>query len=575
MTTTLLLSPPGTALRQVQSKLIRQPDIAVFDVEDELLTTPGLWQDPRFKFVGSHNVRELLGRLTRTEAMTKWADAFERSIANLHETEKPHKVLALHPSLYNPRRSEHFSTLGFALRNRPLLSDFDQVVLIIDDIFDMWQRLSNSPDDLFHPEKWLERRMGAQDQAWLSDLVRSGEAVEGLNAYIDGNSWSSSVTILSQLLSWRHFDMMAAESLADDLGKRLTVIGVKHPMSALTALLTRPTTTVYLSHPISRPRRAFAETGVWPEVVYVSNELSDRVAELDSVVICPTAIDEYRLLRDPDLPDWRAHEKTMELSERWPLIAQPEAAIEAASEPSSILRPIPPREAGSVSGDLLRAYARTLEDQIYAEVPFRDHFLVEHTDAFFVFRPLYQTGTFSRGVASEIDHWQNSVRAGETNRRAVFAHAPEDVAAWVQVAEAIERPYIWKVVTGVLEGAGVSQGIAEQVIRGTNISRDMLDTEPFGSRDLAVIQSQAFRLAGEALVHKGLTDLPYSFYDRPEMGDLASLLVMHSGNPSEAELRSANARLSCGAVGGENDNAFSKVEEILGVSLEQWVRAAL
>jgi hypothetical protein len=64
------------------------------------------------------------------------------------------------------------------------------------------------------------------------------------------------ISVLSNLLSWRHSEILMAESLARQLDANFLLWGVKQPTKIAASWLGKlDSTLVYLSHPISRPRR--------------------------------------------------------------------------------------------------------------------------------------------------------------------------------------------------------------------------------------------------------------------------------------------------------------------------------
>lgn len=577
MPLTILLSPVGTGLRSIQEKLRALPGVVLRDVEDVMITKKGLWDDPRLRFTETRNVRELLGRMTKPEVMRLWADAFATSLDELEADEREHKVLAFHPSLFSPRRNEHFSTLGYALESSRVPSG-SQVVLLIDDVFDMWTRLSQSEHDLFRQSDWLRRRTETQELSFLLDpraAVSSGEvpaeSVADAERARDHLVWSSSITILSQLLSWRHLDMIGAESLADAVGCRLTTIGVKHPFTLLKLLVTHTgARSVYLSHPISRPRRAHASSGIWPDVVAESNALAQRLAARSTVLICPTAIDEYRLQRASGAAPWDVHQRDLVLSERWPALASSSDAIET-STPSSSLRQIP-EDGELVSQSDRSQYAKTLEDLIFAEVPFRDHFLVQHTSSFLVYRPLYTDGKFSGGVQSEIEHWQNAVSAGAHERQALFVHTEADVRRWLEVQEGQTAEQLRTAARRSLEHSSYAPNVIDAILSGRPLGRDMLDTEPFGQLSQTEVAKRVFTVAAEAVFYIGLTSLPAEFYSGLELRRRAPVIFLEGESASETELDRINAVLQ----GADSESSHyiqafpSAVRKFLSAEPHEW-----
>jgi hypothetical protein len=265
------------------------------------------------------------------------------------------------------------------------------------------------------------------------------------------------VTDLTSLVGWRRAEMIQAEALSFATNCPLTVLGVKHPLEVGSKILEGADSLrrVYLSHPISRPRRQHRLSGTWPQVVDQFNSIPLELAKGDVATIMPTAIDEYRLeppsienlVKSPTVLDLAS--RRPRLTARW-LPAATEAglifadagadwdfsfAASSASESKRITQ--------QVGGQL-----RSLENVIQQQIPYRDHLLVTHLPNLLVFRPLYgsedfdQTsgtfpdggGTFSAGVRREIEHWQDLAAASPGSaRRAAFIHSQEDVRRLVKL----------------------------------------------------------------------------------------------------------------------------------------------
>jgi hypothetical protein len=383
--------------------------------------------------------------------------------------------------------------------------------------------------------------------------------------------WSSSLTILSQLISWRHLDMIGAESLADAVSAHLTCIGVKHPFELLRQLVTDGgVRTAYLSHPISRPRRTHAVTGDWPAVVEDSNVLAERLARRQTILICPTAIDEYRLASSTPTFEWDTHQRDLRLSERWPTLANETDAIEM-SNPSSDLRQIPVTGAEIDLSDRSH-YAKTLDDLIFAEVPFRDHFLVQHTDSFLVYRPHYADGKFSGGVLSEIEHWQNATRYDNRKRQALFVHTAEDVQAWMHRYADDHPERLRKSARQALLDSGYSAAIADAVLEGSAVGRDMLDSEPFGQTSQQEIERRVFTIAVEAVFYDGLTGLPADFYMDELLRARAPVFFIAGDAATDAEVDEIGLILNMDPLATARCmEAFSiAVQGVLGTDPHSW-----
>lgn len=575
MTFTILLASPGVGLRNIEAEL-RKKGVDIVDVEDKLLSLDEIARDPELSDIpaGDLNLRDVLEVLPHVRIVELWRKALVSALDALDSQNSAHKVLAFHPSLFADRRSEQYSLIGQALHD-DRLRNATRVILLIDDIFDMWARLGRTSSDLFHQASWLELRAEAQDLDYYfrndgdtSILALDEAAPAEVRDMFDRLIYNSSISILEQLIRWRHLDMIEAETLATALSQPresdrstelpedvsaegtnnesspvgaedrttegsvvdvvdrsidLVTLGVMHPVSALlnvvkSASATNPTTS-YLSHPISRPRREFANSGHWPEVVGDSNELSGRLAREGVILVCPTAIDEFRFnvfrpdpnvkYKPEDLAGFIAADfslRSFTLSERWPPLTSHLDAIVTNVTPSSELVRMGLSQQ-TLPRAVISTYARSLEESIFAEVPFRDHFLVAHTNTFLVYRPLYKEGRFSRGVTGEIGHWQDSFVHGEHGRRALFVHSPEDLRDWlVAFNSSRDSESIRREAWDYLHARRKSPDDIRRILASASYRSDNLDYRAKGAGDER-LRVRAFDYAGKLTLLSQLTRL--------------------------------------------------------------------
>ncbi|NQX29535.1 hypothetical protein HQQ81_19500 [Microbacteriaceae bacterium VKM Ac-2854] len=612
MPRSLLLAPAGVGLTAIIDRLNADEeqkmkaglprDLEIFYVERELLDHVD-WSSSKFVFHSNKkNLRDLLIGVTLRELMGLWTDALERCVVKAGESDASNTVIAFHPSVYSAKRSEQYSTIGWTIASGSF-SGVDRVVLLIDDIFDMWERLGKNKGDLFHQSEWLKRRLESQGLDHLVDFsqavarpqpaekpdtsreIRPAEKAlrtkSGKVRTFERLVVDSSRALLGRIISWRHLDMVEAESLASALGVGLTTLGVKHPRSALQRLLIdEGPKTVYLSHPISRPRRARNRGEEWPPVVTISNALSAEFAREKVVLVCPTAIDEFRLVRTSLPEDLFA--RPLELSERWPLLVPAEDAIDTSIKSSDRLTHIP---IVGAEGAAIGAIARSIETEIYAEVPFRDHFLVTHTNAFFVFRPLYEEGKFSGGVRAEIEHWRQ-LADYEPERRALFVHTVEDIRLVIdRHVRDFSGERVRNEMRQFLQGRGVGNEEIEEFLRGTMIKAEMLNTEVPEVEVVDGLVKDALRRAASLLFFVSLTALPHSLMDEQRV----DVSILQNDTLSASELTrfagflrgtlsnvSVVTRAKSAATAEESAEAsiwtyLDTVEQLLGMSLETWI----
>lgn len=298
------------------------------------------------------------------------------------------------------------------------------ILTLIDDIYDVYYRLSRD-GHVFCIQQLVESELGNNTGTETDRYKKAMELV---------------IQYLIRVLEWRESEIQASAALAATLGCRRAILAVKHPIETGVRVLLGDSSPmfglghsfpVYLSHPISVPRRENARTGTWPGFVAEFDDFVRKVrasAHRDVYVtpIMPTAIDEYRFLKDGVrlLP---------RLAPRWPLPTngsggQDELMYSAADDYESYeeyeancLQTIfdPPldsegnrvslpngdeRVAGFLMGDPeVSGMLRTLESVIRLQLANRDHLLVRQCPGFLLYRPTFEDPPrFTGGVRAEI-----------------------------------------------------------------------------------------------------------------------------------------------------------------------------
>lgn len=426
----LVCAPPGTGLTHAISRLEEyfltgSPTDAVRRVqcEDVEHHLSKYVSDEALAQLPSRDMQTVTRSLPRDLVISLWRDALKSGLKALSDSESQVKLLSCHLTLYSERRSEFYSPVSLDLLQPPN-SRPTHVLLFIDDVFDMYARLTR-PGEVYELASWMSKYVkGVWDQ-------EGGEGTPDLEGSVKAAvELESRTTVLARLLSWRRTEMLFAESIADQLGAHFLVAGTKQRTATVGQWLAHESpTTVYLSHPISRPRRQQRKspTGTWPDVVDEFNGIQQDLAARSVVSIMPTAIDEFRLERGEEMLERRPR-----LAARWKLSA-------ASTELLYDANPTDPNgEHAALFGygddvpetDDVRArlspVLRAIEDQIKSEVPFRDHLLVASIPHILVFRPMYDYGALSRGVLDEISHWSTAARYNP-RRRAVFYHGATDI----------------------------------------------------------------------------------------------------------------------------------------------------
>lgn len=539
-----LLASPGVGSRLVRAQIEKAlPTVRVLDVDDKLIKQEHLWSNPRLRSVShdARSIRSLIEGLTRDALLHYWNAAYDDVVKQASDEGSGTNVVSFHPSYYSARRSEFYSTLARPISRENELH-FDHVVLLIDDIYDIQRRLGNR-GDIYDLNFRLTRHLLLQK---LDDFLKNREDTqeEGQLAW-DSLRAENLNAVLSDIATWRRFDMVQAELLARAHRCRLTVLGVKHPFRSLLELIKDPinSRTAYLSHPISRPRRAVLSGTVpdWPEVVLSSNRLGDRLAPEGLDLVMPTSIDEFRIV--PPSDESRPFERCYRLGVRWPHLS-PTGAIVPNDAPADLA--IAPAAAGELQ---LGKYARSLEKMIFGEVPFRDHFLVSNTDSFFVYRPLFgvkasedpkeRGGGFSGGVQAEIDHWVDSWNFRDfeiRKRRALFVHCLSDIEEiyWLWAGpnpqdrreRAVHLTGVEQALRAHLRDSyGLKRSDIESVLKGESLREDMLDAAVIDSTlDATDLRRRAYEAAGRSYLIQYLSG-NIERQDLLESGDAGILLV--------------------------------------------------
>ncbi len=384
-----------------------------------------------------------------------WRDALVLSLDDvrweLSREESPHCLLRMHATYYNTESRRFVTSVDLPYLDRTLEErgfEPQQVVTLIDDIWNVFVRLSRR-NQLWH----------RTDQD--SSLTDTWEIIHKLLV----------------ILEWRSLEIGSAESIASQLGVPHVILAVKHPISVAYDIVFRdsvdPTISVpkkdivYLSHPITEPRRLLQRGGdreyeLWTDQI---SQLIAAVSESRKLIpIFPTSIDELRLpssqvgfhgvleslleelnlvFRKLNSMDSWTDQSTNSLSEafanlrlrhseltelnakhgfspRWPSpIRTRDTLFEGDDELEALEQRLAIRQLE------LQPALSTLEDQIRRQVNSRDRKLVEQSDLLVLWRP-YFNGNFSSGVQTELIHRNDEVRLGLRSPGAVrcFAFLP-------------------------------------------------------------------------------------------------------------------------------------------------------
>jgi hypothetical protein len=273
-----------------------------------------------------------------------WRKALRDSLVTLEEPGVEARALACHLTLFNPNRREHFvpgRPQDFLGATDGPVGKVARVVVLIDDIYDMYARLSDG-------EVLDEEQQKLNYNDFVFKLIGKSllDPVEGSPELL---RLEVRRRALESLAAWRRAELVQAEALANALGNvPLTVLGVKHRVSALESLILNPSIRVaYLSHKITEarkfnrgvPAQVVSQEERWPDFVREINSLSPPFEQAGIILLHPTAIDELRM---------GPAEKPIGLTDRWPLQEE---------DKDLLLYSPPPKGTAPEHTDLLGAYS--------------------------------------------------------------------------------------------------------------------------------------------------------------------------------------------------------------------------
>lgn len=478
----LVCSPGGSGLKQaVEERLLphlRDRRVRYFheDVEDVLCGAEDTVRALRGQSVPPRpNVGHVTHYLPRTQVVRLWKRSLGQSLVSLHQ--RSHKaggnslnLLSCHLDLYGGRRRELYSPIDMSILSQAPYKA-SHVLLLIDDIYDMYVRLAKKAalyDELAGLTEYVR-----QQQTSLKPDDPEPTAPFPPRAAAWNLEWRT--TVLANLLAWRRAEMLTAEAVAHQLGAKYMVFAVKQSVSAVSNwLLEDDRPSVYISHPITRPRNYRREHGDWPldNVVQECNGLQRQLDAHGVTCVMPTGIDELRFAQTS------AGRAVPRLDTRWPTASVSDDFVDtlyvrdpAADQPELTFVLLEE----SQQNDALewRPWMNGLSNQIRAEVAFRDHHLVANSPGLLVLRPFYEVGTTSHGVAAEVDHWRllaQDPELHERNRRAAFIHFADDVAHMLRAVRQLKEfsldHQILNSMALLIEGEGFSpEGMAKTVMR--------------------------------------------------------------------------------------------------------------
>jgi hypothetical protein len=442
------------------------------DVEDQLCASYEIRKALQSLPVPTRpNIGDVTRYLARTQVIRYWKQSLRQSLTALIQLDDSGpgglNVLTCHLDLYGGRRREFYSPIDV----RAFVEDghtVSHVLLLIDDIYDMYVRLSQ-PGLLYDERAGLPEYMRARQRVGSNYLTEiSADESKRLRG-----EWTLEykANVLSALLAWRRAEMLMAEAVAHQLDARYMVYAIKQSTAAVASwLLNASRGGVYISHPITRPRDSRRGSGKWPSdgVVEECNALQGALDKSGVTCVMPTGIDELRFVLVGE-------RKVPRLDVRWPIASQEDdfsdtLYVAGASDQPELAHILLAPDLQDDDRDW-RPWLRSLENQISTEVPFRDHHLVAADPGLLVLRPYYGEGVASNGVAAEVDHWQTLAEdPTQVKRRAVFVHFTADIELMLRKNVALKAANLEYQITAataeVLERRGFSRrGMARALIR--------------------------------------------------------------------------------------------------------------
>jgi hypothetical protein len=438
----LVSAPSGVALGDAVRKLEKRLDAETADIEEEIKSNPeteAALAKIGTTYVKPINMETVTRNLPRLTVSELWKKAIARCLKRLEDSGKPVKLLSGHLTYYSSKRSEFYSVVDFLalsgkdnLRNKLQLG---KVLLLIDDIYDMYARLQ---------------------ELYSVDLIES--LIRSLDIDVQNVSKQALARVtmgwqtrnLLHLLSWRNMEPITAENLARQLGADFLIWPVKQLTEAVEKWLKSEASPIYLSHPITQARREMKSSGgKWPEFTQQVNEFQRSFAAHEITIVMPTGIDEYRF-EVKSQPSRDGPQFTGRLDPRWPNVGKPDQMLYSKPSDAGNLdelllpkyydpakRRLVALNKSRLDSELrseIHAYCQVLVSEIDSQISSRDFLIVYYADGLLVFRPYYSTKPrpdFAHGVAEEVRLWREIVQLGDKTRRIVFVHFSSDVKSMI------------------------------------------------------------------------------------------------------------------------------------------------
>lgn len=330
-----------------------------------------------------------------------WKKSFEKILTQIQDIEAKTPTanffINLHAIHYHPRTQEYLSILNLDLlkKLRP-----DKIISLIDDIYDIRHRLALDPNDIFYDR-----------------IKNQNEAYKRLKIAMQ----------LARVLDWRAKEIMMSRFIAKELDIKHFVLAIKHPWDTLFNLTFENKQSVYLSHPISEPRRLEIR-GEYDEAKKIRNEITQISSKLceNFITFLPTTIDEFRIKKEKN-SDGEIFYAV--LNKRWEneIYAESKEMLYSVSGFDDTDALWQKHEPGFIDTEF-NFILKSLNDTISDQVTSRDYMLVEQSDILVVYRPLYN-GNASGGVKEENIYHEDIERTasilGRDTKNFKFVYCPK------------------------------------------------------------------------------------------------------------------------------------------------------
>jgi len=218
----IVCAPAGTGLGVAVAKFknfFGDNNVAHKDVEAILCESRGAKKalsDLGYSKPSNHQdwpgMEDITWYLPRDKVISLWSDALLDALNELQNSNDDLKLLSCHLTLYCGRRDEFYSPLNvnsFVKKLGMTIPQPSNLLLLIDDIYDMYLRLSDK-NQLFDTQDRIDRYL---ERTWneVEDKEGSQNFQPNLRASL---IFEWKLCVLNNLLSWRHSEILMAENLA-------------------------------------------------------------------------------------------------------------------------------------------------------------------------------------------------------------------------------------------------------------------------------------------------------------------------------------------------------------------------